>query len=108
MVACRAQVDALAQFSSIKAHQIEYTSVHCFLKAKCFGTVTPCHNSQTKKDNRLKIGLKVDHIDRIADKKSQRAGYTSFLSIGEILNFLIFFSEHIWSLWPQANLLHIK
>ena len=79
-----------------------------FLKAKCFGTVTPCHNSQTKKDNGLKIRLKLDHIDGIADKKSQRAGCTRSLSIGEILNFLIFFPEHIWSLWPQANLLHIK
>ena len=56
----------------------------------------------------MKIGHKVDHIDGIADKKSQRASYTSSLSIGEILNFLIFFPEHIWSLWPQANLLHIK
>ena len=87
---------------------LHYSQAKCFLKAKCFGTVTPCHNSQTKKDNGLKIGLKVDHIDGIADKKSQRAGYTSSLSIGEILNFLIFFPEHIWSLWPQANLLHIK
>ena len=47
-----------------------YIQAKCFLKAKCFGTVTPCHNSQTKKDNGLKIGLKVDHIDGIADKKS--------------------------------------
>ena len=70
--------------------------------------MTPCHNSQTKKDNVLKIGPKVDHMDGIADKKYQRAGYTRSLSIGEILNFLIFFPEHIWSLWPQANLLHIK
>ena len=79
-----------------------------FLKAKCFGTVTPCHNSQTKKDNGLKIGPKVDPIDGIAEKKSQGAGYTSSRFIGEILHFLIFFMEHMWSLWPEANLLHIK
>ena len=88
--------------------QFKYSKAKCFLKAKCFGTVTPCHNSQTKRDNVLKIRPNVDYIDGIADKKSQGAGYTRSLSIGEILNFLIFFPEHIWSLWLQANLLHIK
>ena len=56
----------------------------------------------------MKIGHKVDHIDGIADKKSLGAGYTCSRSIGKILNFLIFFSEHIWSLWPGGKLLHIK
>ena len=70
--------------------------------------MTPCHNSRTNKDNLMNIGHKVDHIDGIADKKSQGAGYTCSRSIGQILNFLIFFMEHIWSLWPKAKLLHIK
>ena len=70
--------------------------------------MTPCHNSQTKKDNVLKIGPKVDFVNEIADIKSQGAGYTSSRFIGEIQNFLISFSEHIWSMWPRAKLLHIK
>ena len=44
----------------------------------------------------------------VSDKKSLGAGYTSSRSIGKILKFLIFFSEHILSLWPGAKLLHIK
>ena len=88
--------------------QNEYSQAKCFLKAKCFGTVTPCHNSQTKKDNWLKFGPKVDLINGIADKKSQGAGYTSSRFIGEIQNFQIFFLEYIWSLWPDARLLHIE
>ena len=56
----------------------------------------------------MKIGHKVDHIDGIADKKSQGAGYTSSRFIGEIRNFQIFFLEYIWSLWPDARLLHIE
>ena len=56
------------------------------------------HNSRTNKDNLITIEHKVDHIDGIADKKYLGAGYTSSRSIGKILNFLIFFSEHILSL----------
>ena len=81
-VACPNRVD----FVRTKQSQ-RYSQAKCFLKAKCFGTVTPCQNSQTKKDKGLKFGPKVDFINGIADKKSQGAGYTSFRFIGEIRNF---------------------